>query len=321
MSGYPFEGWNHEPDRELYLRSFTQLTAIGQCMELLANIAAGQAEVPFLSRDQALARLTQSVKSLRQDQQDPSLAPRGCSATSSTWPRPRLGPLTADVDKATFLDGFGPEQGRGPLEGPGRPRGGSPARQGPRGGHQARGPVRLRHFDGPLAPFRDDVDEEKIMALLDRRSSWSSSATTPTSRRRPPRRSGPCCCPRSRTGPRPRPLRRELEAFLDDQKDGYAHLYDAEGRPVLLRLGRQQDRLSAGRTCEGKWVTGHMDYLVNEFRGPATFVCLRFGLPLDAIGNLGFKMKPYRMAGGREVFTLAPWEGSAFQALGLQAWR
>ena len=29
-------------------------------------------------------------------------------------------------------------------------------------------------------------------------------------------------------------------------------------------------------------------------------------------------MKPYRMADGREVYTLAPWEGSAFQLLGLQ---
>ena len=35
-------------------------------------------------------------------------------------------------------------------------------------------------------------------------------------------------------------LRRELEQFLDDQREGYAQLYDAEGRPVLLRLGRHQ---------------------------------------------------------------------------------
>ena len=61
-----------------------------------------------------------------------------------------------------------------------------------------------------------------------------------------------------------------------------------------------------------------MDYLVNEFRGPATFVVVRYGLPIDAIGNLGFKMKPYRMRDGRDVYVLAPWEGSAFQALGLE---
>ena len=69
---------------------------------------------------------------------------------------------------------------------------------------------------------------------------------------------------------------------------------------------------------QGKWVTGHVDYLVNEFRGPATFVVTRFGLPIDAIRNLGFKMKPYRMSDGRDVYVLAPWEGSAFQALGLE---
>ncbi len=60
-----------------------------------------------------------------------------------------------------------------------------------------------------------------------------------------------------------------------------------------------------------------MDYFVNEFRGPTTFVALRYGLPIDAIKNLGFKMKPYRTQDGRELYTLAPWEGSAFQVLGL----
>src|SRR5690242_7272732 len=58
VSGYPFEGWNQDPGRKLYLRSFTQLTAIGLWMEALADVAAGQADVPFLSRDQALGRLT-----------------------------------------------------------------------------------------------------------------------------------------------------------------------------------------------------------------------------------------------------------------------
>ena len=43
VSGYPFEGWNQDPARGLFLRSFTQLTAIGQYMELLANVVAGRA--------------------------------------------------------------------------------------------------------------------------------------------------------------------------------------------------------------------------------------------------------------------------------------
>jgi hypothetical protein len=41
---------------------------------------------------------------------------------------------------------------------------------------------------------------------------------------------------------------------------------------------------------------------------------------VDALKNLGFKIKPYRMRDGREVYALAPWEGSAFQALGLGLW-
>ena len=43
------------------------------------------------------------------------------------------------------------------------------------------------------------------------------------------------------------------------------------------------------------------DYFVNEFRGPATFVVLRYGLPVDALANLGFKMKPYRTQEGRAL--------------------
>ena len=47
------------------MRSFTQLTAIGQWMELLANIVAGNADTPYLSSDQAMLKLTHLVKSLR----------------------------------------------------------------------------------------------------------------------------------------------------------------------------------------------------------------------------------------------------------------
>src|SRR3954469_1774357 len=70
VSGYPFEGWNQDPARGLYLRSFTQLTAIGQYMELLANVAAGLADSPAMSRGEALAQLTRLVETLRRDQRD-----------------------------------------------------------------------------------------------------------------------------------------------------------------------------------------------------------------------------------------------------------
>ena len=84
VSGYPVEGWNRDPERQFSLRSFTQLTAIGHAMELLACLAAGEAEVPFLSRGEALTRLAKLVASLRQDQRDPKLGAGGLLVTSST---------------------------------------------------------------------------------------------------------------------------------------------------------------------------------------------------------------------------------------------
>ena len=52
-SGYPVEGWNQDPQKGLFLRSFTQLTATGESLELLANVVAGYADTPSLSREQA----------------------------------------------------------------------------------------------------------------------------------------------------------------------------------------------------------------------------------------------------------------------------
>ena len=74
-SGYPAEGWNPP------LRTFTQLTAIGKWIELLANIAAGYAENPYYSRDSALSSLSIAVRSLRADQKDPSLSAKGLLVT------------------------------------------------------------------------------------------------------------------------------------------------------------------------------------------------------------------------------------------------
>jgi hypothetical protein len=66
-SGYLVEGWNHDPQRGLYLRSFTQLTAIGEQAELLANIAAGYATNPYLSKNEALNQLEKMTTSLLAD--------------------------------------------------------------------------------------------------------------------------------------------------------------------------------------------------------------------------------------------------------------
>src|SRR5262249_24578302 len=111
-SGYPVEGWNHEPARGFFLRSFTQLTAAGLWMDVLANIAAGSAETPFLSRERALAESARLVKALRRDQRDPRLSAKGLlSNFLGLTPGERLGPLAGDVEKRKFLEAFGREKG------------------------------------------------------------------------------------------------------------------------------------------------------------------------------------------------------------------
>ena len=99
VSGYPYEGWNHVPARGLHLRAFTQLTAIGQWMELLASVAAGFADTPHLPREQALAQLAHLVKTLRQDQADPKLSAKGLiSNFLDLATGKRLGPLASNIE-------------------------------------------------------------------------------------------------------------------------------------------------------------------------------------------------------------------------------
>jgi hypothetical protein len=317
-SGYPFEGWNHDPKQQLFLRSFTQLTAIGQWMELLANIAAGQADTPYLTREQALAQLTHLVRTLRQDQNDPRLSADGLLGNFLDLASgKRLGPLASDVDKQKFLAAFGNEKGEA-LWRALQAQGWIVPRKGDREAAIQRGPrYGLDHFDGPLAPYADKATRQKVMDLLDQRvvlvvfgdnANLSVSAAKTI---------GALLLPEVRDRPAAAALRRELEAFLDDQRAGYARLYDAGAGLFYFGRDTTRDRMFGWEDLQGKWKTGHMDYLVNEFRAPATFVIVRYGLPADALANLGFKIKPYRMQDGREVYALAPWEGSAFQALGL----
>ena len=319
VSGYPFEGWNQDPVRGLYLRSFTQLTAIGQYMELLSNIIAGTCDTPFLSRKQAVANLAHLVKSLRQDQQDPTLSAGNMLGNFLDLATgKRLGPLAMDVEKHKLQAAFGREkadaiwkalQVKGWII--------------PRSNDLEADIVRSakygsEHFDGPLAPFSDNTIKQKIMDILDQRVVMVVFIDNANLSAAAAKSIGALLNPGIKDQAEIAQLRQEMEQFLEDQQQGYAQLYDANAGQFYFGRDATKARHFGWVDLQGKWVTGHVDYLVNEFRGPATFIVTRFGTPLDAIRNLGFKMKPYRMQNTREVHVLAPWEGSAFQALGLE---
>lgn len=319
-SGYPFEGWNQEPSQGIFLRSFTQLTAIGQGMEILANIAAGVCDNPFISREEALTRLAQQTKSLLQDQADPRLSADGLLGNFLDLATgKRLGPLTSDVEKVRVVSAFGADKGEALWK--------ALAVKGwiiPRPGDDAEAAVQRStkfgwdHFDGELTPYRDNESKRKIMDLLDQRvvmvvfvdnANLSSSVA---------RSIGALLRPAIRDDLAAVDLRRKLESFLDAQREGYAQLYDPTAGQFYFGRDATKNRHFGWNDLQGNWVTGHVDYLVNEFRGPATFVSLRYGLPIDSVGNLGFKIKPYKANDGRVFHVLAPWEGSAFQGLGFE---
>jgi hypothetical protein len=320
-SGYPVEGWNQDPGKGLFLRSFTQLTATGESLELLANVVAGYADTPFLSREEALARLILAVKSLRHDQHDPQLSDKGLLGNFLDLNAGRRrGPLAADVEQRQFRSVFGDAQGKALWQAL-KTKGWIVAQNDDRKAVIRRdAEYGWNSFTGPLAPYRDDTIRRQVMAILDQRVvlvAFGDNANLSTS---VAKTVGTLLLPemiRIRDNPSIKALCIELERFLDDQRDGYAALYDAKAGLFYFGWNATKNCLVGWDDVEGRWQTGHMDYLVNEFRDPATFVALRYGVPADAIANLGFKIKPYRMQDGTQRFVLAPWEGSAFQALGL----
>src|SRR5207248_3864368 len=79
---------------------------------LLANVVAGSADTPGLSRAQAIEQLTRLVASLRADQRDRRLGAKGLLVNFLDLASgKRLGPLAGDLDKAAILDAFGRERG------------------------------------------------------------------------------------------------------------------------------------------------------------------------------------------------------------------
>jgi hypothetical protein len=317
-SGYPVEGWNHEPGRGLCLRSFTQITAIGEWIEVHADVATGLADTPFLSREHALDRLTQVIASLRRDQKDPALSSHGLLGNFlGLSAEGRLGPLCGDVDKSSFITAFGPKRGEAVWQAL-LAKGWLVTQANGREANVLRGAgYGDACFDGPLAPYRERADRKKIMAILDQRVVaivFGDNANLTTSIGKAV---GALLAPSVKNQPKVAAVRREMEQFLEDQREGYTALYDAKAGMFSFGWDARRNRPLGWWDAQGRWQTGYMDYMVNEFRGPATFVVVRFGLPTSALKNLGFKIKSSTTDGGDATYALAPWDGSAFQALGL----
>jgi len=318
VSGYPAEGWNQEPQNGLFLRSFTQLTAVGAWIELLANIAAGYADNPYLSKQSALDALSHALNTLVVDQQNPSLAAKGLLVNFlSLEGGQRTGPLLESVEKRKFIDAFGEQTGhavwlalvqKGWLQ----------EEDGGRKGRIRRGEqYGADHFDGVLGPYSKKSLKSKIMGLLDQRvltiifgdnANLSSSLAKAV---------GALLRPEIRNDPKAAELRDQMERFIEGQKEGYTHLFDPKTGTFVFGWDATADRFVGWDDGRGNWLIGRMNYFINEFRGPWMFTVLRYTQPTASIRNAGFKIKPYRHGDGRDRYALAAWEGSAFQLLGL----
>ncbi|MCE5266885.1 MAG: hypothetical protein LLG00_03250 [Planctomycetaceae bacterium] len=317
-SGYPVEGWNQEPGRGLFLRSFTQLTAIGTWIDLLANIVGGRADNPYLSREQALDALLVAVRSLRHDQHDPGVSAGGLLGNFLAFDGPRrVGPLAGDVSRATIIAAFGAEKGEALWQALTKKGWLVAGKNGLRAVIQ-RGPHYGRdEFNGPLKDFADNATRDRLMAILDRRVvmvAFGDNANLSTSVAcaigallRSPIRDTPAAIE----------LRGDMERFLEEQRSGYQFLFDSKAGMFRFGWNASNGKFFGWEDADGSWKVGHSDYLVNEFRSPTMFVVLRYGIPSTAIAHLGVKVKPYELIDGRVIYTPAPWEGSAFQAFGL----
>ena len=317
-SGYPVEGWNQVPEQGLFLRSFTQLTAIGAWVELLANVVSGAAPNPFISKDDALRGLSLAVTSLLADQQNPALAAKGLLVNFlGLEGGQRLGPLLESIEKSQFNETFGAENGAAIWQALVEQGWIQEEDQGRKGRILRRSNYGSTHFDGALAAYAEAPLRSRIMGLLDQRAVTIIFGDNANLSAALARSVGALLTPEIRDEPQVVALREQIERFIAAQQPGYAHLFDPKTGTFVFGWEVTADRFVGWDDGQGHWVTGQMNYLINEFRGPWTFVVLRHGLPIAALRNAGFKIKPYRQQDGRDRYALAAWDGSAFQLLGL----
>jgi hypothetical protein len=317
-SGYLREGWNEDAERGLFLRSFTQITAIGEWIELLANIAAGQADNPVISREQALEQLEETVATLREDQQNPALGSKGLLVNFlGLEGGARVGPLAQSVLREDFLEAFGEDQGAAIWEALLEAGWMESQNEGTQGLVKRSEEFGANHFKGALQPYADETTIRRIMDILDQRVVLVAYGDNANLTASVAKAIGALLNPNVEDVPAAIKVRGDLEAFLDAQGEGYRGLIDEAAGMFSFGRDEATGRFFGWNNSRGDWVIGHQDYFVNEFRDPSMFLITRFDLPVHLLGNLGFKMKSYETQEGRTLFTLAPFAGSAFQVFGL----
>ena len=317
-SGYPVEGWNHDPSKGLFLRSFTQLTSIGEWVELLANIAAGYADNPYISRDEALEKLELAVNSLLADQSDPTVSAKGLLGNFlGLEGGKRLGPLGEEVKKQAFVDAFGAEKAEEIWRALTERKWIVPQRNGTEGKIKRVGEYGSEYFTGALEPFADDDTKYKIMKLLDERVVKIIFGDNVNLTSSIGKSIGALLHPNVKDHPQAVALREKMERFIATQKAGYEHLFDPESDTFIFGWNASTDQFVGWPGGGRGWVVGHQNYFINEFRGPFMFCLLRYDWPINSVKNSGFKIKPYRMQDGTDRYSLASWSGSAFQGWGL----
>jgi hypothetical protein len=318
QSGYPVEGWNHDPSKGLYLRSFTQLTSIGEWVELLANIAAGYADNPYISRTEALDKLERAVDSLLIDQTDPTVSTKGLLGNFlGLEGEKRLGPLGEEVEKQDFVEMFGAEKAGKIWQALTARKWIVPQRDDTEGKIKRVGEYGSEYFTDELEPFADNATKYKIMELLDERvvkiifgdnvNLTSSMAKT----------IGALLHSNVKDTPKAIELCGKMERFILAQEAGYDYLFDPETDTFIFGWNASTDTFVGWPDGKGGWVVGHQNYFINEFRGPFMFGQLKYDWPINSVKNSGFKIKPYRASDGKDIYTLATWHGSSFQSLGL----
>ncbi len=172
------------------------------------------------------------------------------------------------------------------------------------------------HFTGHLAPFADEKTKAAIMRILDARAVTVVFGDNVNLTAALAKSIGALLSPGIKDNPQAVRLRAEMELFIEAQAGGYRSLYDEKSGTLTFGWDAGKNRYLGWDDGTGNWVTGRMNYLINEFRGPWIFSVLRYGLPLESILNAGFKIKPYHDAKGTVIYGLCAWDGSAFQLLG-----